>query len=293
MSRTLPRSAAPQVVRPADGQSGFTLIELLVALMISGLLVGVIFQLMQGQGRFMEFQSAREEVQQNSRAAAELIGGELRTVPGMGGLVRGDADSLTMRVPRIWGVVCFAPAGSSTIDIAVPHAEGVDLTPADSTGVAVNLSATGTSTAAQVLSVAAPESACNGQTLPVQARMRRVTISGVLVGPQVGDPAYLYDQVTYRTGNSAGVDGLWILRRSGGNGNQPFAGPVVAGGTGGAKGLEFQYYDAAGVQLPSPLANPDAVRSIRLMLRTTSDLASAQTPETKADTVVISLRNRF
>ena len=70
----------PDPRRPL-GRGGFTLIEILVALLISGLVVSSIFQVLQGNGRFVEMQSAREEVQQNARAALDLIAGDLRGVP--------------------------------------------------------------------------------------------------------------------------------------------------------------------------------------------------------------------
>src|SRR5687767_12028100 len=84
-----------RVVRPALDRSGFTLIELLVAIVIGSVVVGSLFQMISGQGRFVELQSAREEVQQNGRAAVELIGSELRTIAGGEALVLATEDSIT------------------------------------------------------------------------------------------------------------------------------------------------------------------------------------------------------
>jgi prepilin-type N-terminal cleavage/methylation domain-containing protein len=100
-------------------RAGFSLIELLVALMISGLLATVMFQLMSGQGRFVEIQSAREEVQQNSRAALDLIGNDLRTLPGGESLVRADDDSITVRTARItpWTSHCLRSAARRTLSM--------------------------------------------------------------------------------------------------------------------------------------------------------------------------------
>jgi Tfp pilus assembly protein PilW len=62
------------------------LVELMVALVISGILVGIIFQFLLGQTRFARLQGAREEVQQNARVAVDVISSDLRAVGRMGSL---------------------------------------------------------------------------------------------------------------------------------------------------------------------------------------------------------------
>ncbi|HET7321226.1 MAG TPA: type II secretion system protein, partial [Longimicrobiaceae bacterium] len=208
---------------------GFTLVELLVALVISGILAAIILQLLQGQTRFTRVQSAREEVQQNARAVVELLAGELRGVPGGDALVQATADSVTARVPRVWGVVCTTPATSSRLQVVLAS-DGADLTPTDSTGLVVELRGGGTpqwSNDVRVTSVGAPISTCAGEALPAGAVMREIDFAGSLApspmpNPTAGDPVYVYDPVTYRVGHSDGVEGLWVQRRSDGSGSQPF-----------------------------------------------------------------------
>src|SRR5688500_12033257 len=95
----------PEAKRLRRDRRGFTLIELLVALMISSFLVTVIYQLMSGQSRFVRIQSAREEVQQNARAAMDVMAGDLRTVPPSAIQAMGP-DSIRFYMPRAWGVLC-------------------------------------------------------------------------------------------------------------------------------------------------------------------------------------------
>lgn len=274
--------------------------ELLVALLISGLLALVIFQLLQGQGRFVAIQGAREEVQQNARAVVELVGGELRGVPGGAGLVQGTEDSLTIRVPRVWGVLCAVPGGgATTLQVSMP-AGGPDLTPTDSTGLAVQIGTGAGATwtnGVRLTAVGPKQTSCGPTTLAAGAEAHTLTFSGSLGGtaPDAGAPVYVYDPVTYRTGTSAGVDGLWIQRRSGGSGSQPFAGPINEGSTADSKGLRFAYFDETGAMLATPLSAADRakVRRIRLVVRTLSsrgvgdDAAQEQT-----DSIDIFLRNR-
>ena len=63
-------SARTDLRRPG---AGFTVVELMVAIVLTGILATIMFQLMQGQGRFAGLQDARQEVQQNDRGALDLI----------------------------------------------------------------------------------------------------------------------------------------------------------------------------------------------------------------------------
>jgi prepilin-type N-terminal cleavage/methylation domain-containing protein len=288
-----------RAARPVPDRRGFTLVELLVALLISGLLAIIIFQLLQGQGRFVAIQGAREEVQQNARAVVELVGGELRGVPG-GGLIQGTEDSLTIRVPRVWGVLCAAPGGgATTLQVSFP-ANGPDLTPTDSTGLAVQIGTGAGATwtnGVRITAVGPRQTTCGSTTLAAGAEARTLTFTGSLGGtaPDAGAPVYVYDPVTYRTGTSDGMDGLWIQRRSGGNGSQPFAGPITEGTSADSKGLRFAYFDENGATLATPLSAADRarVRGIRLVVHTLStrgvgDHASQE----QTDSIDIFLRNR-
>src|SRR5215211_5199727 len=105
MIRRSHRAMGPNVARRLRDRRGFTLMELLVALMISSFLVTVIYQLMDGNSRFVRTQSAREEVQQNARAAIDVMAGDLRTVQPTAILAMGP-DSLRFYMPRAFGVLC-------------------------------------------------------------------------------------------------------------------------------------------------------------------------------------------
>lgn len=283
----------------ARERAGFTLIELLIALVISGLLVGVVFQFMKGQGEFVQLQSSREEVQQNARAAVELISSELRSLPPEDGLVQAFRDSVTIRVPRAWGVICASP-GVNQLDIALPILAGVSYTPNDSTGLVVDVGIGAPSWTApvRVTAVGAPSSTCGGNPLPTGVERRTFSVNTLPLStggvPAVGNRAYLFDQVTYRTGTSSGVPGRWIQRRSSGAGNQPLAGPVPDG-TEDARGLSFDYYSGTSNQpLPVPLSQSDRrqVNRVRVIVRTVSRNRTANQVQLETDTVVISLRNR-
>jgi prepilin-type N-terminal cleavage/methylation domain-containing protein len=280
---------------------GFTLIELLVAIVIGGGVVSVLFQLIAGQGRFVELQSAREEVQQNTRAALELIGSELRTLPAGDALVQASADSITLRSARVWGVVCNVP-GATALDVALPVMAGASYAANAGTGLVVNLGTTAEplwSNAVGVMAVGSPATECGGAAVGAGVERRTLTLSATpqqgATTPLPGHIVYLFDQVTYRSGTSTTVPGVWIQRRLGDGGsgqNQPMAGPIREGGA----GLVFQYFAGGSA---TPLATPilDAatrreVTRVLVVVESVSRNGSAGARVSKADTIVVSLRNR-
>ncbi len=224
---------------PVRNQSGFTLIELLVALVISSIVAGSIFQVIKGEGEFVQMHSAREEVLQNSRGALELIGSELRAVPP-GGLEVAHSNALIIRAPRVWGVVCSAPSGGN-IDVAVPIIDGLNYSTSTGAQLAAYVNSDNAWTAASgvVTSTGAPSATCGGQPVAAGSESRRFTVANVPLtpsgaAPAVGDPIYLFDRISYELGTSS-RPGLWIRRKIGTGNFEPLAGPIAD------DGLEFVY----------------------------------------------------
>lgn len=291
--------------RPVLDRSGFTLIEVLVSLIISSLVVGVIFQLMEGQSRYVQMQSAREEVQQNSRAALDLIGSELRTVPHGDGLEMATADSIRLRAARVWGVVCQAPSGGSVV-VRMPALANASYSTNDGTSFAANVAtSTGGSDwtdEVRVTGVGDPtNSGCllGGEAaLPPEVEVRTLDLAGTPYGaasgnpPAAGDVFYLYDEVTYRSGPSSGIDGRWIQRRLGSANNQPLAGPLVSNGP----ALEFRYFSGtSATPIPTPIsdaATRASVDRVHVLVGVESRNRLGDAREMHTDTIVVSLRSR-
>lgn len=108
----------------------------MVALVISGLLMTVVFQMLSGQSRMVAVQSGKEEAQQNVRGALEVISSELRgAMPGA--LLDAQQRSLTFMQPRAWGVVCGV--AGMTVTALFPITGAVDAwTVAEASGVLIN-----------------------------------------------------------------------------------------------------------------------------------------------------------
>lgn len=305
-------SSSPDApARRARARAGFTLLELLVALVISGILASVLFQLFQGQGRFVSLQSAREEVQQNARGALEILSGELRAVHPAG-LLDAQKHSLEFLLPRAWGVVC-GPASGGQVVVIFP---------------ALSDDALGLRAAGQLLSSAGLQfrytdggvvywkgAPASGWAAPSAGacdigasggRAVRFTAAGLPAQLKAGDVAVLYERVRYDVAESSagGMPGLWIRRSMGKVGErlnqQPLAGPIPA-----ADSLRFGY-DVGGATLTrqtslggaraedarvAEAALPSVAR-IAVYVTTASERAGVDSRQVERDSTILHLRNR-
>jgi len=291
---------------PTRGRAGFTLIEVLVSLVLVVLLGGVIFQVVQGESRFATVQSAREEVQQNSRGALEILASELRSVQ-RSGLVKAYSDSITFLLPRVWGVSCgvsggvlaalFPAAGGVAFDINGASGLLADTSaaasgkwgPSANPNLADRATVTGLTAINPALGNAA--SPCNGIRADADPNGRLVgyTIAGANLPAVVpaGNTLYLYQLVTYDVGQSGSE--WWIRRKLGSGTQQPLAGPLN-----GATGLAFTYWDANGTNIPAPitaLATLQTVARINITVSTASR-AKGQANLTNTQSTSVMLRNQ-
>ena len=84
---------------------GFTMIELLVAFVLFAIIMGSTVSLLMSQRTLYDVQADRMALQRNVRAAVDLLASELRSIPP-GGVVKGTQDSVVVRYPIRWGLVC-------------------------------------------------------------------------------------------------------------------------------------------------------------------------------------------
>ncbi|HEX2187856.1 MAG TPA: type II secretion system protein [Longimicrobiaceae bacterium] len=259
---------------------GFTLVELVVALVISGFLAGVVFQLVRGQERFVSMQSAREEVQQNGRAALELISAELRAA-SREGIRTATADSIRFRVPRIWGLVCGDPAAAATpgpttraivfpgLGLAAFRGSSVP----DSVAIRDSTSTLPRRWRFASVTDATPSAgqgaaACAGLG-PDAGRVQVRTLTGVpdSIPLHVGEPAYLFEVVKYDADDS-NVPGKWVRRNADGGGAQPLAGPLAIEDD--VPVFRFRYFDAAGAEVTPPITDPTTIAEVQVRVTTMS-----------------------
>lgn len=281
-----------RVIRPVP--SGFTLIELLVAMVLGVLLAGVVLRILSAQSRFVDYQEARGEVQENTRSVRELIVGELRSVPPSG-IEAAGLNSLTVRVPRVWGVVCEATATGAYL--VVPSGLGTSYSVGAASrlpGLAVEAGGGGSGdwTTWEITGIeggSGASVACTDAAAGA-AEVKRLALTPTVPSPPPltsGDAAYLYDRITYATGTTSTASGLWIRRRIGSDDFQALTGPI-ASGSAEQIGLRFRYHSATAPLTPAAVtADPSQVRSVDVIVHSLSRGRFAGQPQAELDSTSV------
>jgi prepilin-type N-terminal cleavage/methylation domain-containing protein len=292
------------MARPAS-RAGFTLIELLIALLISGILATILLQLFLGQSRFAQLQTAREEVQQNARAALEIITSELRNL-GRDAIVAAGPHSIHFYSPRATGLMCrhheshdlaaiFPSVALTGINAEPALAGQLALPPYGGAEGWAFLNVTDVTEAR--LSDATDwcrqiNPAYPGTTAASESAARM--FAGV-PHPGIGSPdtlqrvdrVYLYTKARYAVGADAGGE-QWILRGAGADELHQLAGPVD-----GDSGLVFAYLDSDGQPI-TDLADPDErnrIARIEVTVVTRSHAEFGGVPQRDSASTTVHLRN--
>lgn len=291
----------------ARGRDGFTLVEILVAMVITAILATVVFQLIQGQGRFVQMESSREEVQQNTRGALELIASELRSIPA-GAIDTAASSRIRFRLPRAWGVLCDnVNPTSGTAGIAFPAGTfptdfPSDLASAADWGIAVPTSASGGYTAATITAVSTGMGNCTaniGLQAGTGAAVRQFTyqLPSGTPAATAGSAVFLFQRVEYdaAASSSGSPPGIWLRRGTVASSPQPMAGPLLATDTlTSTTGLSFTYYcgtqllTAAQVAARANWLSIDRIR-VRVAMQSRNKLKGVR--EVQRDSITVHLRN--
>jgi prepilin-type N-terminal cleavage/methylation domain-containing protein len=274
----------------ARRDSGFTLLELLVALVISGVLVSGVWQLFVMTSSAVRLQGEMEEVQQNARAALEIIAGDLRATSS-GAWRIAAADSIAIRLPVQWGLMCDSTisSGSSSIRILLPNVPLVTSTPGGAMGMAMDTSLADTpwyfvgTVVAGDSTTLGTFSSCSMMSPSGSLLTRRMDrTSGSFPSAIVrGRRTFLYEVVRYSEGTST-RPGRW-LRRNG----LMLTGPVPPG-----EGLKLRYFNGSKELLP-PIVDQVILQSITHVELTLVTLSSGRggTPLRRTTSTVVYLRN--
>ena len=105
---------------------GFTLIEVMVAITITFILATVLYKLLASQTRFTALNSAQQEVQQNARGALEMIAADIRVTPS-GGIATAGLNTVTLYVPKAFGILCTSSSSDMIKDVALITSEQATL----------------------------------------------------------------------------------------------------------------------------------------------------------------------
>jgi len=199
---------------------GFTLVELLVATVVAGILGLALATLLRNDSKFVAKQEAMLSSRSTARTAMNWMATELRRISD-GGLVAASSNSVTLRVPFAFGVICerssnlllmsLMPTDSLAYATALPDG----LAWRRSTGQYQIISGVG-------VSVSTDNAVCTADSIRVIPDGQLVGVSGTPAGapnqPVVGSIGYLYQTVVYQFAASTDLPGRIALWRQAGSG---------------------------------------------------------------------------
>jgi len=290
---------------------GFTMVELLVALVLLGLVSAALYRVLVNNQRLYMAQTARIDLSQNIRAAANILPAEFRELDAADGDITAmSATSISIHAMRWTSFVCIAPVligvaggrqmtlwggqpgqpmffGSRGISVGTDsmyvYLDGDQTTRADDYFVPSRLTAAvGGAALCPAVAPAVPQP---GTLVTWDGNFfAGNNVAGAI---PVGAPVWGFENVTYSLFQPAGDTSFYIGYQPAGQTPQPLVGPVLT------NGLTFQYYDVNG--------NVTAVRSqvaridITVRARTATAVRSGGTDPraTIVDSVVtsVALRN--
>ena len=242
--------------------------------MVIAVIIGVAFtRLMIHQSRFFDRQNTNRQARGVSRGALNVMMSELRMVAVPGGVIAAAADSIVVRVPYAFGVLCGSSAVASTISLvpmdSLAYAEG------GITGYAWRDS-TGNYTYQNAGFTAAPGLAtdCAAASITTLPRGKVVTVTPIVPAAAVpGTAIFLYRRIEFKFAASTALPGrraLW-RRNVGANTREELVSPFDAS-------ARFRFFvNGSAVAQANPPAFLANLRGLELRLAGASDRAALTT----------------
>jgi prepilin-type N-terminal cleavage/methylation domain-containing protein len=189
-----------------------TLIELIVGMAILGVIAGALVKMLTIQGRFAETTTAMRDSRSVSRDAYNIMMTDLRMVQDTLAIQVAVPDTITIRVPYAYGIVCGTTAGVSTVSLLPPDSAmyamatygGVSYRDS-ATGVFQFLPKGGSDLIAPGVGTVCTDSIVGPGVDSVIFKGRggrTVTVKPALSAALPGNPMFLWQEITYAFGPS-------------------------------------------------------------------------------------------
>jgi prepilin-type N-terminal cleavage/methylation domain-containing protein len=259
-------------------RSGFTLIELLVAVIVAGILGTALTRLLVNDSRFVARQEAMLSARRTARTGMNWAAVELRMV-GRGGLRAAARESVTVRVPYTFGVVCGRVSGVEILSLM--PSDSLSTATASPSGLAWRRNDGTWTIDNSVSSLPSNDSTtCQADSIRVVPGGRTIQVSGIPGGapnePPSGSLAYLFQDVAYWFAASVEIPGRTALwRKAGVQASEELVAPLDT-----SSGFGF-LVDASMTPTPVPPADLGTVQGLELRLVGESE----ETPRDAAEPV--------
>lgn len=248
--------------------AGFTLIELMIALVLTGIVLGSVYQTLGNNQRFYRSTSQILDVQQGIRAVAQLLPSELREVDAVAGDIQAmGPDSITVKALRNTYFTCAPPVAGTKIIVRNDMVFGYRAIDPQRDRILLfrdgnrQLMSDDTWQDYGITSVQTGSTCTDGSGAGTLINLSG-TFSGVTALDSsftVGAPVRTYEIITYRLYVDAdGIGWLGVRNFSGGSWGavSPIAGPLRS-----TDGIALSYYDSTGAVTPVP-ANVAQIRLV-------------------------------
>lgn len=259
----------------ARDRGGFSVLEMLVALAVCALVLGLLARVAVSEQEVLGALTDRTSGRQEEQVIAGAVAADLRALGDPADIRAGEARDTAVEFRQTIGtaVVCDSTGGLATM---VPQG-GVPtlasyLRQPEAGDTAWLLDSTRTWIAMRITRVAnAPGGPC-GQGGPVLAQdallQDRLALRLAAGAPAPGTPVRItrpFRYSFYRSSDHAWYLGArdWNTTSARLNTVQPVGGPFLAPSP---HGTGFQYFDAHGAALATPVAEPNAIAAVRLTL---------------------------
>ena len=255
-------------VSAAGRRTGFTLVELMIALTLSAIVLGAMYRVLNGNQRFFRAQGEVTEVQQNLRAVALILPGELREIAAsQGDILAMNETNIMIRAMRSFMVVCAQPntlsgqvivrngltfgyrAVDNTRDSLLVYRDGQTALSSDDRWLVMGISSSGSGTCTD--GGAGTAYIVNGF-----GTSARIFLDSVWEGA----PVRAFERARYSLYEDGGRGWLGVENYVGGawTAVSPVAGPLQT-----TTGIGFAYYNTLGIVT----ADPTQVASIQITAR--------------------------
>lgn len=189
---------------------GMSLIELIITLVLVSIIGAAAGRLLTSQTRFYARMSAKKEARSVTRNGRNIMQSELSMIEAGNGVVGASNDSVTVRMPYAWGVMC-----SSNTMMMLP-VDSAEYAMATFAGYAIkDTTQTGayTYTTSGTAPTAGTATNCTGMTYPITAPTNGSYLSVSGASGTQGAPMFLWQTVTYKFANSTQFSGQRGLYR--------------------------------------------------------------------------------